>query len=930
MRLSDVHFGMPFEQFQLVLPLGLWAVTLILLSPDERSGRSAPSDIAMSDFHDAIAHSALIDARYVGSPHTWYSRRLHQRLDRVLISSCWMIVFPKMQVAHLELSQSDHRGLLVEVECTVERKVSSFRFQHMWTMHSEFLGVVRRNWQYPTVGSGMMRLQQKMTRLKHCLKEWNKMVFGNVFDKVAAVERGLKEADEAYDQDPCDRTLVERNQCSAELVRVSAQDPIAIKDSAASFFQRLLTAELVFPEEMDSEHLEDGLTNEDRRSLCVMPTLQEVREAVFSIDPDSVAGPDGFGAVFFHTYWEIIFEDVFGAVTEFFRGVEIPRGFTTTIISLIPKTASPTCSSEYRSISLCNVTNKICTKLMTIQLGHVLLKVISLSQSGFVQGRLLTDNVLLAHKLVHSIESHRPDANVVFKLDMAKAYDRVSWEFLYQVLRRKDFPQRWIDLVANVVLQCWFSVLVNGEHAGFFHSTCGLRQGDPLSPALFVLVADYLSRGLDRLFAAHPTMYFQAPGRIQNMELLRDFLRAYERVSGQLINGMKSSFIVGRQASSLQTQAVQYAPGLGNDESLPWGEAGLDSKCVAGHSVTSASACFLVAESRLGVRSLADYVRAFSMKLWWRFRGKSSLWSEYLHGRYCRNLHLTIVPYNHNHSPVWHRLYCIRDVAEPFLFWTLGEVFLWRLFQDRISVDARMRQKGFSFPSKCQCCEAEEIVSHLFIESTAVQGMWQHFAALFRLCLCDTGSLTNMVHFWRYSTPFHSDLHIRTLIHFLILWFTWTQRNAAKYRGVPFSTDGIILEVQRHLRTLYAARTLTSTQWKGDLHRATVMGFLFRQPVPRAPSIIALGTGTSVLAELTTVWRGLELALTHGLAPLVVEVDVTTVISLLQSRAFGKWEVQHLIMRIVRLQQLLVADIQHVFREANGAADHLAKEAASP
>ncbi|KAL0442144.1 UNVERIFIED_CONTAM: hypothetical protein Sradi_0153300 [Sesamum radiatum] len=169
-------------------------------------------------------------------------------------------------------------------------------------------------------------------------------------------------------------------------------------------------------------------------------------------------------------------------------------------------------------------------------------------------------------------------------------------------------------------------------------------------------------------------------------------------------------------------------------------------------------------------------------------------------------------------ADVWHRSF------RPTI-----SVFLWRFFQDRIPVDARMRQKGFSFPSKCQCCEAEETVSHLFIESAAVQGVWQHFATIFWLCLCDTGSLTHMVHFWRYSTPFHSDLHIRTLIPFLILWFTWTQWNAAKYRGVPFSTDGIILEVQRHLRTVYAARTLTSIQWKEDLHQAAVMGFIFRQ-----------------------------------------------------------------------------------------------------
>ncbi|KAL0286327.1 UNVERIFIED_CONTAM: putative ribonuclease H protein [Sesamum angustifolium] len=243
-----------------------------------------------------------------------------------------------------------------------------------------------------------------------------------------------------------------------------------------------------------------------------------------------------------------------------------------------------------------------------------------------------------------------------------------------------------------------------------------------------------------------------------------------------------------------------------------------------------------------------------------------------------------------------------------------------------------MRQKGFSFPSKCQCCEAEETVSHLFIESAAVQGVWQHFAAIFALYLCDTRSLTHIVHFRRYSTPFHSDLHIRTLLPFLILWFTWTQGNAVKYRGVPFTTDGIILEVQCHLRTLYAARTLTSTQWKGYLHQAAIMDFIFRQQAPQAPSIVrwrapspswfklntdgsslgnpglagaagiirdsaghvhlayqfALGTRTSVLTELTAVWRGMELALTHGLAPFVVEMDATTVISLLKSRASGK------------------------------------------
>ncbi|KAL0448037.1 UNVERIFIED_CONTAM: hypothetical protein Slati_1931600 [Sesamum latifolium] len=217
---------------------------------------------------------------------------------------------------------------------------------------------------------------------------------------------------------------------------------MAIKNSAASHFQQLLTAEPVFPEEMDRENLDDGLTDEDRRFLCDMLTREEVRETVFSMEPESVAGPDGFGAFFYHTCWDFMSEDVFGAVTEFFRGVALPKSFTATTISLIPKTDCPASWSEYRPISLCKVTNKICTKLMTIRLWRILPKVLALSQSGFVPGRLLSDNILLAQELIHLLESRRADVNVIFKLDMAKAYDRVSWEFLYHVLQHKGFPQR--------------------------------------------------------------------------------------------------------------------------------------------------------------------------------------------------------------------------------------------------------------------------------------------------------------------------------------------------------------------------------------------------------------------------------------------------------------------------------------------------------
>ncbi|KAL0451240.1 UNVERIFIED_CONTAM: hypothetical protein Slati_1102100 [Sesamum latifolium] len=102
----------------------------------------------MSDFHDAIVDCALVDAGYISNPYTWYSSRLRQYLDRVLVSSCWMDVFPKMQVTHLELTKSDHRGLLVVAETTMERKASSFGFSICGSSTWDFLRCASKL-QYP-------------------------------------------------------------------------------------------------------------------------------------------------------------------------------------------------------------------------------------------------------------------------------------------------------------------------------------------------------------------------------------------------------------------------------------------------------------------------------------------------------------------------------------------------------------------------------------------------------------------------------------------------------------------------------------------------------------------------------------------------------------------------------------------------------------
>ncbi|KAL2532961.1 DNAse I-like superfamily protein [Abeliophyllum distichum] len=147
------------------------------------------------------------------------------------------------------------------------------------------------------------------------------------------------------------------------------------------------------------------VSDEDNLQLNRIPTLAEVREAIFSIDPDSVAGPDGFSSHFFQECWDIISDDVFQAVLDFFAGGHFPRGFSATSIVLIPKRDNACRWSEFRPISLCTVFNKLVTKLLNSRLSNILPQIISAPQSGFIPGRLIGDNILLAQELLHTLDT---------------------------------------------------------------------------------------------------------------------------------------------------------------------------------------------------------------------------------------------------------------------------------------------------------------------------------------------------------------------------------------------------------------------------------------------------------------------------------------------------------------------------------------------
>ena len=166
-----------------------------------------------------------------------------------------------------------------------------------------------------------------------------------------------------------------------------------------------------------------------------------------------------------------------------------------TNIVLIPKVQSPKRMSEFRPISVCNVIYKIISKVLANRLKQVLPQIISSTQSAFVSGRLITDNMLVAYETFHTMHARKKGkkGSVALKFDISKAYDRVEWHFLQIIMEKMGFLAGWIKKVMSYVTTPSFSILVNGKPYGMIQPSRGIRQGDLISPYLFLLCAEGLT-----------------------------------------------------------------------------------------------------------------------------------------------------------------------------------------------------------------------------------------------------------------------------------------------------------------------------------------------------------------------------------------------------------------------------------------------------
>ena len=594
---------------------------------NEQWGRSDCNLAQMAAFREALSDCCLQDLGFHGAAFTWSNRRLSDdlvrvRLDRGVANSEWISLFPNAQVHHVVVAASDHMGLLISMDPAQAlinfRKKNWFRFEHMWVREAGCEDAIREGWSVQVQGSPMYSVVQKIKNCRVSLLNWSRTHVRAsprlIASKMARLEQlenmpmdeyrsnevndlrrevnVLMEKEEIFWRQRSrvswlsagDRNTKFFHACASQRKRtnqinglrdengVMQSDQQVISNIAVECFHQLFNSSRPDCIQEVVNHVDSVVTPDMHESLLRQFTVEEIQRALFQMNPAKAPGPDGMTPLFFQKYWHIIGVDVSNAILDFFTSRRMLGSVNFTNIVLIPKVKNPEAMTQFRPISLCNVLYKIVSKVLVNRMKNILPRVISDSQSVFVPGRLITDNVIMAFEVLHYLKNLSMGNNyqMAAKLDMSKAYDRVEWSYLKAILLKLGFHERWVELIMACVSSTSYSVLVNGSPHGYIKPSRGLRQGDPLSPYLFLICAEGLSallrkkereksmRGIaicrggsriSHLFFADDSIIF-CRASMHECGTLHHVLALYERASGQQINKAKTALFFSKNTPS--------------------------------------------------------------------------------------------------------------------------------------------------------------------------------------------------------------------------------------------------------------------------------------------------------------------------------------------------------------------------------------------
>ncbi|XP_026384454.1 uncharacterized protein LOC113280031 [Papaver somniferum] len=486
-----------------------------ITSVDEKIGGKAPKRSAMMEFNNCLDTCSLMHAPKTGLIYRWSncqheSKRILCNLDRVVFNQLWLQKFEDWEYKVGLRVASDHAPLLGGCVNIPKLKNAPMRFQKMWLSHPNFMDVVQNfkevegkvqeamlnsdNNPFDEEALDNLVAAQNLHSSKEAqLHTFLKQKSRNKWIKDGAANTGFLH--EKLKIRKARNSISELEDQNGNII----SDEKKISEELIEYFEQ----KFKYKEVEDVEHMLNDIpevrTSDNQEMIEKVPDEEEIKATLFDMDQDCAPGPDGFSSCFYRSCWDIIHQDVVEAIQFCWRRRFIPKGLNSNFLVLIPKTEGARKPSQYSPIVMGNVNFKIFTKILATRIGNLMHKLVSPQQVAYVKGRCIQDQIILASELVNEMSRKRRCGNVALKLDISQAYDSVNWEFLFLVLQKFGFSKKWCESLHILFQSARISVMVNGGPCGFFSVGRGLRQGDTLSPIIFVLMEEALSRRLTQL-----------------------------------------------------------------------------------------------------------------------------------------------------------------------------------------------------------------------------------------------------------------------------------------------------------------------------------------------------------------------------------------------------------------------------------------------
>uniref|UniRef100_A0A803PY04 Reverse transcriptase domain-containing protein n=1 Tax=Cannabis sativa TaxID=3483 RepID=A0A803PY04_CANSA len=276
-------------------------------------------------------------------------------------------------------------------------------------------------------------------------------------------------------------------------------------------FKNFMGSKSIAFERIDADCLKMGnILNLYQQLELIRPFIEkEIKAAMFSILSTKSSGPDVYNSKFFKVLWLEIGGEVSKAILAFSKTGNIPCYCNKTTITLVPKTEISSKVVDYRPIACCTTIYKCITKLMCKRLEKIFPSLIDLNQGAFIKQREIAYNILILQDLVKNYGRKNVSPRSAVKVNLSKAYDTVDWRLMEELLVGLNFPSRFVRWVMACLEGSTYSVVLNERLQRSFKEKKGLRQGDPLSPLIFVIIMDYLTKRLkleatQNTFKYHP------------------------------------------------------------------------------------------------------------------------------------------------------------------------------------------------------------------------------------------------------------------------------------------------------------------------------------------------------------------------------------------------------------------------------------------